>query len=52
MDSLQKSQLDIEMENGKIKTFPTDSIIWLNIWEHFKGPFSGDFPLQGTKILI
>lgn len=48
MASLQESQLDTEMENCKIKIFPTDSIIWLNIWEYFKGLFPGD-SLQKEK---
>lgn len=42
MHSLQQSQLDIEMEEWKIKIFPTDSIIWLYIWSYFKGSFPGN----------
>lgn len=51
MHSLQGSQLDIEIESWKIKISPTDSIIWLNIGEYFKGPFIGD-SLYNEKKLI
>ena len=50
MHSLQQSQLDTEMEERGFKIFPTDSIIWLNIWSYFKGSFPGDFLYKFKKI--